>query len=79
MTTLKTIQTKLEQIQVVVNKQDHPFWKHLGNQAIYILAPIGTLLITLFVPDPYKAPALAVWNSLCIAFKGGTKFTSLNK
>ena len=67
----------IAQIQRVLNKPDHPFWKRIGNTAIYILSPVGTLLITLFVPEPYKATALAVWNTLCIALKGGTKFTSL--
>jgi len=68
--------TAIKRIQNNLQKPDDPFWKKVGNQAIYVLAPVGTLLFTLFVPEPYKATVLAVWNTLCIALKGGTKFTA---
>lgn len=55
---------------------DHPFWKKVGNVISKIAAPAGTLVILLFVPQPYKEEAIAVWVALTSAILGASKLTT---
>lgn len=63
-------------IQERIKAPDHPVWKRIGNWAAIIGAPAGTLLILIFVPAPYKEPAVATWAAIMAALKAGTKLTT---
>lgn len=70
------LQTQIKQIKTVIAKPDHPFWRKVGNWAVLVGAPIGTLAILILVPDPYKQPSIAAWSAIMAAIKGGSKLTT---
>ena len=58
------------------NKPDHPFWKKVGNFAAIIAGPVGTLVIVIFVPEPFKNASVASWAAIVAAIKATTKLTT---
>ena len=67
--------TALKQAQTNWAKPDHPFWKKVGNFAVIVAGPVGTLSILVLVPQPYKEASIAAWSAIVAAIKAGTKLT----
>lgn len=66
----------LKQLGVQWNKPDNPFWKKVGNYALFIFGPVGTAVIQVFIPEPWKNIASVAWNTIILLFKGSTKLTT---
>jgi len=66
----------IKEIQSRIEQPDHPFWKRVGNFAVIVAGPIGTLAILIFVPVAYKDASVAAWAALVAAIKAGTKLTT---
>lgn len=75
MTTIQKIQTGVDKVKESYKKPDHPFWSKVGNFCVIVLAPVGTVLIEGFVPEPYKKVAQVGWSALMAFIKGASKFT----
>jgi len=66
----------INQIKSDWKKPDDPWWRKVGNFAILIASPVGTLAILICVPQPYKDASVAAWVAICTALKAGTKLTT---
>jgi len=67
--------TALQKIGNRYDRPDHPFWKHVGNYAVIVGVPVGTVLIETFIPEPWKKIVLVSFNTVMSLIKLGTKFT----
>jgi len=65
----------IEKIQSTYSQPDHPFWSKVGNIAVIVVAPVGTAIIEVFVPDPWKRIVQVAFSSVMGLIKLGTKFT----
>ncbi len=68
--------TALKRIESNWNKPDNPVWRKIGNFAVLIAGPVGTLAILIFVPPAFKDASIAAWSALVAAVKVGTKLTT---
>ncbi len=71
-----TIQQATNSIAKQIAKPDHPFWRKVGNWAVIVAAPVGTVAIEVFIPDPWKRVIQVAWNSIMSLIKFGSKLTS---
>jgi hypothetical protein len=58
-----------------IDKPDNPFWRKVGNFAVIIAGPVGTLAILIFVPAPFKEPGIAAWSAIVAGIKAASKLT----
>lgn len=72
---IQAVTTKVDEIKKIVAKPDNPTWRKIGNYAAIVGGPLGTLVILIFVPDPYKQSAVATWSAIMGAIKAGSKLT----
>lgn len=71
-----TTQQAVNKVVDAYKKPDHPFWKKVGNFCVIILAPVGTVVIESFIPDPWQKIVLVAFNTAMAMVKLGTKFTT---
>jgi len=64
-----------EKIKEQVSKPDHPFWRNLANFCVIVVAPVGAVVIEVFVPEPYRQVAQITLASLTGFLKAGSKLT----
>ena len=71
--------TTAKRIRRAWNRPDNPTWRKVGNIAVMVAGPVGTLAILIFVPAPFKDASIAAWSALVAAVKAGTKLTTAPK
>jgi len=72
---IQSVVSKVEQIKTIVAKPDNPLWRKIANWAIVLGGPACSILIKMFVPEPYKELANQLLIGILALLKAGSKLT----
>ncbi len=75
MSPIEVTKTAYQTVAAKIAKPDHPFWRKFANWMVIVGEPVGTTVIQVAVPAPFKMLATIAWSLLIGTLKFASKLT----